>query len=268
MGVFSRFERKLETTVGHAFARMFKGTVHPSEIARALKIDAEDNKVVVGYDRVMIPNRYVIQLGTTDYDHLHEWERQLTHTLSDMVREHADNEGWSTYGQIKIRFERDESMSTGVFEVRSTVSSTHDSAPPPAMPERSAPPSFAVDDDEPSTRLIERQPPVATPPAPRPPAYQHLIVVDGPNTRHVLNQGKNVIGRGSAADIKVTDTGVSRLHSQIVVGERGAIVEDLQSTNGTFVNGRRVSSQRLTHGDVIRLGHSVLVYRYEREDGQ
>ena len=274
MGVFSRFERKLENSVGNAFARVFKGKVHPSEIARALKLDADENKVVVGHDRVMVPNRYVVQLGATDYDHLHEWESQLTRSLSDMVREHAASEGWSTYGQIKIQFARQDSLSTGVFQVQSSVSGNKDSMPPPppdsgstpplAVPPRPGPPvPRPTDDDEPSTKLIDRQPP-----APQPPAYQHLIVVDGPNTKHVLKTGKNVIGRGSAADVQVTDTGVSRLHAQVVVDQQGALVQDLQSTNGTHVNGRKVSSQRLTHGDVIRLGHSVLVYRYEPGDGR
>ncbi len=283
MGVFSRFERKLENTVGNAFARVFKGKVHPSEIARALKIDADENKVIVGYDRVMVPNRYVVQLGATDYDHLHEWETQLARSLSDMVREHAASEGWSTYGQIKIQFARQDSLSTGVFHVQSSVSGNKDSMPPPpplvsrptpapqlAVPPSPGPPpvSRPSGDDEPATQLIGRQPPAPAPQAPAPPAYRHLIVIDGPNTTHVLNDGKNVIGRGSTADIQVTDTGISRLHAQIVVDQQGALVQDLQSTNGTHVNGRKVSSQRLTHGDVIRLGHSVLVYRYEPGDGR
>lgn len=283
MGVFSRFERKLENTVGNAFARVFKGKIHPSEIARALKLDADENKVVVGQDRVMVPNRYVVQLGATDYENLHEWETQLARSLSDMVREHAASEGWSTYGQIKIQFTRRDSLSTGVFQVQSSVSGSKDSMPPPpppvsmptpapvppiAPPPSPGPPSAArpSDDDEPATRLIGRQPPA--PQAPAPPAYRHLIVVDGPNTTHVLKDGKNVIGRGSAADIQVTDTGVSRLHAQVVVDRQGALVQDLQSTNGTHVNGRKVSSQRITHGDVIRLGHSVLVYRYEPGDSR
>lgn len=279
MGVFSRFERKLENSVGNAFARMFKGKVHPAEIARALQLDAEENKVIVGKDRVLAPNRYTVKLGATDYDHLHEWEAQLTSSLSEMVREHLANEGWSTYGQIKIRFDKDESFHTGVFAIQSTVSGNKDTMPPPpgipfpsaappiaapAGPPRPAPSQLPVPDDDPSTRLIERQPPST----PLVPAYRHLIVIDGPNTKNVLNEGKNVIGRGSAADIKVTDTGVSRLHAQFVVNGQSAVVQDLQSTNGTLVNGRKVSSQRLTHGDVIRLGHSVLVYRYEAGDGR
>lgn len=258
MGVFSRFERKLENGVGGAFARVFKGQVHPAEIGRALKVDAEDNKVVVAQGRVLVPNRFLVRLGGSDYDHLAEWEKQLSRSLGEIVQEHLDSEGWSTHGPIKVRFARDENYRTGIFGVESSVDS-QDTAPPSNY----APPS----NDEPRTQLIAATPPVhqappAPPIAPRP-TYRHVVVIDGPNTRSALHEGKNVIGRGSACEVKVTDTGVSRQHAEIIVTGPNAVVQDLNSTNGTLVNGRKISNQRLTHGDVVRLGHSVLVYRYE-----
>jgi pSer/pThr/pTyr-binding forkhead associated (FHA) protein len=93
----------------------------------------------------------------------------------------------------------------------------------------------------------------------------HVLVVDGPGTRHELTTGRNVIGRGTEADIRLPDTGVSRKHVDVVLESGVATVEDLGSTNGTLVNGRRISRQALADGDVIRIGHSVLVYR---QDGQ
>jgi len=97
------------------------------------------------------------------------------------------------------------------------------------------------------------------------PGITHVLVVDGPGTRHELSTGRNVIGRGTEADIRLPDTGVSRKHVDVVLDGGTATVEDLGSTNGTLVNGRRVSRQALADGDVIRIGHSVLVYR---QDGQ
>ena len=72
-----------------------------------------------------------------------------------------------------------------------------------------------------------------------------------------------MIGRGTEADIRLPDTGVSRKHVDVVLDGGTATVEDLGSTNGTLVNGRRVSRQALVDGDVIRIGHSVLVYRQD-----
>ena len=92
-------------------------------------------------------------------------------------------------------------------------------------------------------------------------AHSHVLVVDGPGTRHELSHGRNVIGRGTEADIRLPDTGVSRKHVDVVLESGVATAEDLGSTNGTLVNGRRITRQALSDGDVIRIGHSVLVYR-------
>jgi pSer/pThr/pTyr-binding forkhead associated (FHA) protein len=91
----------------------------------------------------------------------------------------------------------------------------------------------------------------------------HVLVVDGPGTKHVLEQGSNVLGRGTEADIRLPDTGVSRKHADVQLAGGVVTVEDLGSTNGTLVNGRRVGRQDLADGDVIRIGHSVLVYRQD-----
>jgi pSer/pThr/pTyr-binding forkhead associated (FHA) protein len=95
------------------------------------------------------------------------------------------------------------------------------------------------------------------------PGVTHVLVVDGPGTRHELTTGRNVIGRGTEADIRLPDTGVSRKHVDVVLDGGVATAEDLGSTNGTLVNGRRITRQPLSDGDVIRIGHSVLVYRQD-----
>lgn len=272
MGVFSRFERKLEHGVGSAFARVFKGKVHPAEIARALQQDADDNATPIDKQRTLVPNRYTVRLGETDYTHLHEWEKQLTRSLADICREHFDAEGYSTYGAVKVRFERDDALHTGVFEIESGVDDAEPSVPLSAHAAGAA--------EAPAARLRSTQhvpgagppahqapaPPRPAPPPPPPqPRYQHLIVVDGPGERMPLRQGRNVIGRGSTADVRITDSGISREHAEVTTDGVLATITDLQSTNGTMVNGKRISRAPLRHGDVIRIGRSVLVYRYEPE---
>jgi pSer/pThr/pTyr-binding forkhead associated (FHA) protein len=91
----------------------------------------------------------------------------------------------------------------------------------------------------------------------------HVLVVDGPGTRHELAEGSNVIGRGADAQIRLPDTGVSRRHVDVQLAHGQVAAEDLGSTNGTLVNGRRIGRQPLADGDVIRIGHSVLVYRQD-----
>ena len=129
MGVLQRFERRLEGMVGLAFARIFKGKVHPAEIAKALQREADEQRSVVGEGRVLAPNVYVVRLGETDYGHLGQWSDQLAAELADMVAEHIDDEGYQVFDKVTVRLERDDDLPTGVFEVSSQVA---DPARPPS----------------------------------------------------------------------------------------------------------------------------------------
>jgi hypothetical protein len=73
VGVLQRFERRLEGMVGLAFARVFKGKVHPAEIATALQREADEQRSVLGGGRVLAPDLYVVTLGPVDHDNLAEW---------------------------------------------------------------------------------------------------------------------------------------------------------------------------------------------------
>ncbi|MFQ1004194.1 FhaA domain-containing protein [Modestobacter sp. SSW1-42] len=257
MGVLQRFERRLEGMVGLAFARVFKGKVHPAEIAHALQREADEQRSVMGGGRVLAPNVFVVTLGPTDHDHLGEWSEQLAAELADMVREHMEGEGYETFGDVEVRLERDESLRTGVFEVASHVGDDgHRGAPAAPPPPPGLPPLPPLRGGAP----VAAPPPVAGHPADQ---VTHLLVVDGPGTKHVLEPGSNVLGRGTEADIRLPDTGVSRKHADVQLTDGAVAVQDLGSTNGTLVNGRRVGFQELFDGDVIRVGHSVLVYRQD-----
>jgi len=88
-----------------------------------------------------------------------------------------------------------------------------------------------------------------------------LQLDDGSNRNYSLKQGGNVVGRGQDADFRLPDTGVSRRHLEITWDGQSATLADLGSTNGTTVNGTPVQTWQLADGDVIRIGHSSLVFR-------
>src|SRR3712207_2384108 len=109
--------------VGLAFARIFKGKVHPAEIAKALTREADEQRSVLGEGRVLAPNVYVVRLGETDFHHLGQWADQLAAELADMVTEHISAEGYQVFDKVSVRLERDDELPTGVFEVSSLVRS-------------------------------------------------------------------------------------------------------------------------------------------------
>jgi DNA-binding winged helix-turn-helix (wHTH) protein len=85
----------------------------------------------------------------------------------------------------------------------------------------------------------------------------------------VLAPGDHIVGRDTACDVWVDADGVSRRHARIRVrdgGEQpGTTIEDLSSTNGTYVDRRRIAGEtRLENGDRIRMGHATLVFRAQK----
>ncbi len=70
-----------------------------------------------------------------------------------------------------------------------------------------------------------------------------------------LRDGPNDIGRDQSAYVVIDDASISRLHARIIVEGPSLQVTDLRSSNGTFVNQRRVETCNLSHGDLIRFGN-------------
>lgn len=90
-----------------------------------------------------------------------------------------------------------------------------------------------------------------------------MAVVEGPDAgREVRVGGDLVVGRGEAAELVLGDPSVSRRHALIRADGTTAVVEDLGSSNGTYVNDEPVTQpRRVTDGDRVRLGGSALEVR-------
>lgn len=77
-----------------------------------------------------------------------------------------------------------------------------------------------------------------------------------------LAQGTNIVGRHPQSDVWLNAASVSRVHAEIAIAGESAAVEDRQSTNGTFVNGQRISSRHpLVDGMAVTFGSEPTVYR-------
>jgi pSer/pThr/pTyr-binding forkhead associated (FHA) protein len=76
-----------------------------------------------------------------------------------------------------------------------------------------------------------------------------------------LTRRHTVLGRGAESDLRLDDPGISRRHAEIVLSDPPRI-SDLSSTNGTFVDGERVTSAELYDGARIGIGSLTVVFRY------
>ncbi|MGP3533536.1 FhaA domain-containing protein [Microbacterium sp. RD1] len=90
-------------------------------------------------------------------------------------------------------------------------------------------------------------------------SWRGVVDIDG--QRHPLTKGRTVIGRGSDADITIPDAGTSRKHVEILWDGERAMVRDLGSTNGTQLNGRKVSEAPLPADSTVTIGRTNIVFR-------
>jgi hypothetical protein len=86
-------------------------------------------------------------------------------------------------------------------------------------------------------------------------------VVDVEGRRHPLVKSRTVIGRGSDADITIADAGTSRKHVEILWDGERAMVRDMNSTNGTTLNGGKVVEAALPPDSTITIGRTDIVFR-------
>ncbi len=95
-----------------------------------------------------------------------------------------------------------------------------------------------------------------------------LLVVSGDflGETGILGSGNFIIGRDSETDLQIADNKVSGRHCRISQGRDGYLLEDLDSTNGTYVNRKRLKKPALlNYGDRIVLGNTILRFFFEEE---
>jgi len=227
VGVFDRVERKLENAVSGAFARAFKGDVQPVEITARLQRELDHEAKLLDRARKLVPNDFRVALSQHDYDRLTPYSKTLNSEILPQLRNYATEHGYIFNGPLTIEYVLDASLPVGRFTVASAA--------------------VAGVDAEPAT----------------PSEIRHAaLVVEVNGVRHPLNPPGLSIGRGTEADLRINDPGVSRLHARIVVNGTGPQqqlwIEDLGSTNGIVVDGQRVRHSALGDGSRIEIGSSRL----------
>ena len=231
MGLLERFEDSLDRMVNGAFARAFKAEVQPVEIASALQREISDRAAVIDRNRTVIPNVFHVELSQHDYARLSVFKDALETELATLVRDYGAEQRYTLLGPVQVTLAQDDELETGIFRVRSEAraevsSQPHGRAGEPASPD-----------------VDVRQP---------------RLEVGG--TAYPLVRAITRLGRGSDTDIRIEDPGASRNHCEIVLGQP-VIIRDLSSTNGTFVNGERISQLEISNGTVIMIGSTQMVFR-------
>lgn len=242
---FGHIENSLEFIVERPFAMLFKRSVQPAEIGKRLKRVLTSGSVVSVRGRVA-PNDFTVALNPVDFEPYYEHGRVLAEDLEAWLEETALASNVATMGVIRVRFEPDESVRSGQFEVRAEVTNAE---PEPA---RFTDPGL--------TEAFE----VATSRALAPAGF--IEICSGPATGAVFAVRKQIVtvGRDLSNDLVIESAEVSRFHAELHSNQWSILVRDRQSLNGTFVNGFQVvASQSLEPGDQLMFGTTIC--RYWRE---
>ncbi|WP_436737809.1 FhaA domain-containing protein [Streptomyces sp. BBFR102] len=284
MGVLKRFEQRLEGLVNGTFAKVFKSEVQPVEIAGALQRECDNNATIWNRDRTVVPNDFIVELSTPDFERLSPYSGQLGDELSGMVRDYAKQQRYSFMGPIKVHLEKADDLDTGLYRVRSRTLASSTSQTPggaPAPGSHAYPPAPGQGGGP--APLPGRptqggygypQPPASPPPMPAgPPPGTHgggpslagagattrrWIEING--NRHQISRSTLVLGRSTEADVRIDDPGVSRRHCEIRTGSPST-VQDLGSTNGIVVDGQHTTRATLRDGSRIVVGNTTIIYR-------
>lgn len=235
MGGLQRFERRLESMISGAFARTFRSAVQPVEIAAALERELDNNAQVLSRERRLVPNAFHVELSGTDLNRLAPYDSTLARELSDQLQGHAESQGYVFPGPIRIDFEPAGDLTTGRFRIRSEAQAKVVGTATHTQVQRA----------------------------------RALIEVNG--TQHPLQPPGLVVGRGTDADLRINDPGISRRHLEFMVsggrGDQDPVIEvhDLGSTNGILVDGRKVPRATLREGSQVKVGTTTLTVHIVRE---
>ena len=239
MGGLQKFEQRLEQLISGVFARAFRSAVQPVEIAAALQRECDNNAQILSRDRRLVPNDFHVELAprptSTGWRRTTpRWPRELT----DQLQDHADAQSYVFPGPVKIGFEAADDLTTGRFRIRSQAQAK-------------------VTGHSTHTQVSRAR---------------ALLEVNG--TRHPLQPPGLVVGRGTEADLRINDPGISRKHVEFLVVPVGSAtadpeieVHDMGSTNGMLVNGRKVPRATLRDGAQVKIGTTTMTVRIVRDDG-
>ena len=230
MGGLQDFENKLEQMISGVFARAFRSAVQPVEISAALQRELDNNAQILSRERRLVPNSFHVELSSTDLERLAPYDNALAAEMTDALREHAEHQSYVFPGPVKISFDAADDLTTGRFRVRSSA--------------------LAKVTTNATNTMYGRA----------------KVFLDVNGARHPLNPPGLVVGRGTDADLRINDPGISRRHVEFRIQQGGLAdggiltltAHDLGSTNGMIVNGTKTREASLYDGSTIRIGNTTL----------
>lgn len=235
---FAVLEKQFERFIERPLQRFFGGRLEPADIAKHLSRAMEDERQIFS-GKLIGPNLYEVKLSTEDAEHFKSYETTLRQDLSDYLVDLAGRRGITLLGRPEIRLLPTPGMGRGEIDVAAQ------------LVDRSGEGQHTRQFTQPLQAVVTDEPQQMT-------ASAWLEIKD----RVVaLNQPFLTLGRSIDNEIILEADDVSRQHAQIKLKGGHYVLTDLQSANGTRVNGQRITECVLHDGDELCIAATCMTFR-------
>lgn len=221
------------------------------QLAKRL-IRAMESHQTISLEKTFVPNSYVVSLGPADFAQFEPYRRSLERDLAEAILGAARDRGFTLLSFPSVELERDDDVAQGDVRVSSALVDASGDEVAPDSPELGA---VAAG----HTMVLDRDALLHE----RPRAPRAFVQVPAERRRMALGPNALTIGRDPENALVLDDRRVSRRHAEIRLRLGRYTLYDLQSTNGTFVNGRRVAEVALSDGDRVQIGGTEMVIEQE-----
>ena len=249
MPPLAALERFFERLFERPTARFFRTRLQPVQLQRRIERAMESERLAAS-DRTLVPNRYTVHLNPDDVAGFGEFGSTLAAELADGALVFARAHRYTLVDRPRVELVSDPAVERADIVVRARF------ADPVAG--RSAEPGATAEpapDEDAATNTM-----VFTVPRPEAPRARLRLIQPGTSERVVELDGRTVtLGRATDNGLVLTDGRVSRHHGRISVRRGTLVYTDLQSTNGSRVNGTAIDEVVLGVGDRIEVGDTLLV---------
>jgi len=247
--MLARFERLMEQAVEGSLRRVFPASLQPIQLAKAAARVMEQGSLI-GVRGAEVPNVYELRLSQADFERFEPQRELLIAEIGTYLVEYAHERELRPVAAIRVELESDAGVREGTVRAGARFGDL--------TPEVQQGIDKAVE----GTRRLRLADLAAAQPRPKPTAGL-LTLSYGADLDFALDPQIGVVrlGRATDNDVVVDSQRVSRYHAQLRWVDRGWLVYDLDSTNGTWLDGRRVEAGRpglLAPDTELRLGDVAL----------
>ncbi|MHB1651097.1 MAG: FhaA domain-containing protein [Desulfitobacteriaceae bacterium] len=258
MSLLARFEAVAELLFTGAFKKN-AARLQPVELAKELvKIMLKHKQVSIS--AVYVPNIYRVFLHSNDWGPLASFGDALLKELSKHLYAEGERYNYTFLSKPAIELHSDDTVNPREMFIEvdydDSIVVDWENEEPEVMEKGDWREQTSILTDEVKTNLFS-----SPDPGRNPLCFLEIIQGEDSNQTFPIPEGTFHLGRHSQCEVVLHDPEVSRRHLKVTQQEQGWFLDDLGSTNGTWVNGQRITRQLVVPGEKIQLGQTILVVR-------